>query len=83
MLSHLPGFRHIQTQQATLQAQRMPLLEIFINQFLHSVSQLLKQGLRSDYVSKQGNAVKFQSSTMLSFRRSYRTSNLLSGVVVD
>ncbi|EFE4812462.1 restriction endonuclease, partial [Escherichia coli] len=25
MLSHLPGFRHIQTQQATLQAQRMPL----------------------------------------------------------
>lgn len=51
MLSHLPGFRHIETQQATLQAQRMPLLEIFIHQFLHSVSQLLKQGLRSDYVS--------------------------------
>ncbi|THA94310.1 restriction endonuclease, partial [Enterobacter hormaechei] len=36
MLSHLPGFRHIQTQQATLQAQRMPLLEIFISQFLQS-----------------------------------------------
>ena len=41
MLSHLPGFRHIQTQQATLQAQRMSLLEIFISQFLQSVSRLL------------------------------------------
>lgn len=49
MLSHLSGFRHIQTQQASVHAQRMPLLEIFINQFLHSVSQLFKQGLRSDY----------------------------------
>lgn len=55
MLSHLSGFRHIPTQQAAVQAQRMPLPEIFINQFLHSVSELLKQGLSSDYVSDQGN----------------------------
>lgn len=66
MLSHLPGFRHIQTQQATLQAQRMPLLEIFISQFLQSVSQLLKQGLRSDYVSEQNNLSFMKGKLMLS-----------------
>ena len=65
MLSHLPGFRHIQTQQAILQAQRMPLLEIFISQFLLSVSQLLKQGLRSDYVSEQGNLAFIKGKLML------------------
>lgn len=66
MLSHLPGFRHIQTQQATLQAQRMPLLEIFISQFLHSVSQLIKQGLRSHYVSEQGNLPFMKGKLLLS-----------------
>ncbi len=71
MLSHLPGFRHIQTQQATLQAQRMPLLEIFISQFLHSVSQLLKQGLRSDYVSEQGNLSFMKGKLMLSEQLRY------------
>ncbi|RMN18622.1 hypothetical protein ALQ63_00607 [Serratia plymuthica] len=66
MLSHLSGFRHIQTQQASVHAQRMPLLEIFINQFLHSVSQLLKQGLRSDYVNEQGNLPFMKGKLMLS-----------------
>ncbi|EPT3144661.1 McrC family protein [Yersinia enterocolitica] len=71
MLSHLPGFRHIQTQQATLQAQRMPLLEIFISQFLHSVSRLLKQGLRSNYMSEQGNLSFMKGKLMLSAQLRY------------
>jgi len=75
MLSHLPGFRHIQTQQATLQAQRMPLLEIFISQFLHSVSQLLKQGLRSDYVSEQGNLSFMKGKLMLSAQLRHNVVN--------
>jgi McrBC 5-methylcytosine restriction system component len=75
MLSHLPGFRHIQTQQATLQAQRMPLLEIFINQFLQSVSQLLKQGLRSDYVSEQGNLSFMKGKLMLSAQLRHNVVN--------
>ena len=75
MLSHLPGFRHIQTQQATLQAQRMPLLEIFINQFLRSVSQLLKQGLRSDYVSEQGNLAFMKGKLMLSAQLRHNAVN--------
>ncbi len=44
----------------------MPLLEIFISQFLQSVSQLLKQGLRSDYVSEQGNLSFMKGKLMLS-----------------
>ena len=75
MLSHLPGFRHIQTQQATLQAQRMPLLEIFISQFLQSVSQLLKQGLRSDYVSEQGNLSIMKGKLMLSAQLRHNVVN--------
>lgn len=75
MLSHLPGFRHIQTQQATLQAQRMPLLEIFISQFLLSVSQLLKQGLRSDYVSEQDNLAFMKGKLMLSAQLRHNVVN--------
>lgn len=75
MLSHLPGFRHIQTQQATLQAQRMPLLEIFISQFLQSVSQLLKQGLRSDYVSEQCNLSFMKGKLMLSAQLRHNVVN--------
>ncbi|WP_027713272.1 McrC family protein [Dickeya chrysanthemi] len=55
MLAVLPDFRHIETEQALVQVQRMTLLEIFISQFLQSVSQLIRQGLRSDYASQQGN----------------------------
>ncbi|RBO15297.1 MULTISPECIES: McrC family protein [Pantoea] len=75
MLSHLPEFRHIQTQQAALQAQRMPLLEIFISQFLQSVSQLLKQGLRSEYVSEQGNLTFMKGKLMLSAQLRHNTVN--------
>ncbi|MFQ0830793.1 McrC family protein [Serratia fonticola] len=75
MLSHLSGFRHIQTQQATVQAQRMPLLEIFINQFLYSVSQLLKQGLRSDYVNEHGNLPFMKGKLMLSAQLRHNVVN--------
>ena len=55
MLKTLKGFRHIETQQANIISQKMPLLEVFITQFLHSVNALVKRGLRSDYVGKEDN----------------------------
>lgn len=55
MLKCLHGFRHIQTNNAALNAVRMPLLEVFIQQFLGAVGALVKRGLRSDYVSEQDN----------------------------
>ncbi|HHV48705.1 MAG TPA: McrC family protein [Rhodocyclaceae bacterium] len=55
MLRCLDGFRHIQVDSAKLFVTRMPLLEIFIGEFLRAVEYLVKRGLRSDYSSRQGN----------------------------
>ncbi|MEQ1741905.1 MAG: McrC family protein [Candidatus Nitrotoga sp.] len=55
MLRCLGGFRHIQTDRAKLAAARMPLLEVFIGEFLLSVEHIVKRGLRSDYTSRQDN----------------------------
>lgn len=55
MLSCLPGFRHIATESASLRAARMPLLEVFISEFLEAASVVLKRGLRSTYVVHEEN----------------------------
>ncbi|WP_417706263.1 McrC family protein [Rheinheimera aquimaris] len=55
MLKSLKQFRHLQTEVAGIKTQKMPLLEVFIAQFLHSVNQLIKKGIRSEYVRKQSN----------------------------
>lgn len=55
MLRCLGGFRHIQTDNAKLLATRMPLLEVFIAEFLRSVQHLVNRGLRSDYRAQLGN----------------------------
>ncbi|WP_072054244.1 McrC family protein [Aliivibrio fischeri] len=55
MLRALKGFSYIQTASANITHQKMPLLEVFIGQFLHSVNTLVKRGLRSDYVRCEDN----------------------------
>lgn len=55
MLRCLGGFRHIQTDSAKLVATRMPLLEVFMGEFLRAVEHLVKRGLRSDYTERQDN----------------------------
>lgn len=55
MLKTLKGFRHIETKQANIVSQKMPLLEVFISQFLLSVNTLIKRGLRSDYITREDN----------------------------
>ncbi|EOD77324.1 hypothetical protein D515_03988 [Grimontia indica] len=55
MLQALGEFRHIQLENAGLKTLSMPLLEIFIRQFLEAVNQVVKRGLRSDYVRQQDN----------------------------
>ncbi|WP_240532312.1 McrC family protein [Moritella marina] len=55
MLKTLGSFRHIQTSSANISKSKMPLLEVFITQFLDSVNTLVKRGLRSDYVKQQDN----------------------------
>lgn len=55
MLKTLKQFHHLETEVANIQRQKMPLLEIFIAQFLRSVNQLIKKGIKSDYVREQSN----------------------------
>ncbi|PSV15160.1 restriction endonuclease [Photobacterium kishitanii] len=55
MLKALKGFQHIQTSNANIVSRKMPLLEVFISQFLQSVNGLIKRGLRSDYVRQEDN----------------------------
>lgn len=55
MLKALKQFRHLQTEVAGIKTQKMPLLEVFIAQFLQSVNQLIKKGIRSEYVREQSN----------------------------
>ncbi|SFV50684.1 McrBC 5-methylcytosine restriction system component [hydrothermal vent metagenome] len=40
---------------AHLKSSKMPLFEIFITMFLDELAQLLKKGLRSDYITKEEN----------------------------
>ncbi|MCH1929553.1 McrC family protein [Shewanella sp. A25] len=64
MLQHLGSFRYLASNQANISSKQMPLLEVFIEQFLHSVSLLVKKGLRSDYVSNNDN-LYFQKGKLL------------------
>ena len=66
MLCCLPGFRHIQTGNAKLAAKHMPLLEIFIAEFLGSVQRVVKRGLRSDYHLQQDNLFALRGKLLVS-----------------
>jgi 5-methylcytosine-specific restriction enzyme subunit McrC len=55
MLRCLGDFRHIQTDSAHLAATRMPLLEVFIGEFLRAVEHIVKRGLRGDYLARRDN----------------------------
>ncbi|MFZ1838674.1 McrC family protein [Dokdonella sp.] len=55
MLRCLPGFRHVRAGRAEQLALRMPLPEVFIAEFLGSVRELVKRGLRGDYRQREGD----------------------------
>lgn len=66
MLCCLQGFRHVQTASAKISAARMPLLEVFIAEFLRTVGHIVRQGLRSDYSSRQGNLFALRGKLLTS-----------------
>lgn len=55
MLQHLREFRHIETTDAAIATEKLPLFEVFIRQFLQSVNTLVKRGLQSEYVRQEAN----------------------------
>ena len=64
MLRCLPGFRHIQTLNAHLAAARMPLLEVFVREFLLAVERVVKRGLRSDFTAQQDNVTALRGKLL-------------------
>lgn len=66
MLCCLHGFRHVLTNSAQLSAARMPLLEIFISEFLRTVEHVVKRGLRSDYRRHQDNLFALRGKLLIS-----------------
>lgn len=55
MLRALKTFRHIATTPASVKTSRMPLMDIFIQQFITSVQAILRQGLKRDYLRREDN----------------------------
>lgn len=55
MVKTLEDYKHIQSSDALLRKTKMPLFEVFIEQFLTSVNSLIKRGLKSNYLSREDN----------------------------
>jgi len=64
MLQTLREFKHLTSSSSSIESINLPLLEIFIQQFLESVNYLIKRGIRSDYVRQQDN-LPFQKGKLL------------------
>lgn len=65
MLCCLQGFRHVQTDSAKISAARMPLLDVFIAEFLRTVEHIVKRGLRSDYSNRQDNLFALRGKLLI------------------
>lgn len=65
MLCCLQRFRHVQTDKAKLLARRMPLLEVFISEFLRAVELVVQRGLQSDYSVRQDNVFALRGKLMV------------------
>jgi 5-methylcytosine-specific restriction enzyme subunit McrC len=65
MLCCLQGFRHVQTDSAKISAARMPLLEVFVAEFLRAVGHVVKRGLRGDYSNKQDNLFALRGKLLM------------------
>jgi len=75
MLKSLGKFRHIQTNSANITKAKMPLLEVFITQFLDSVNTLVKRGLRSDYVKQEDNLMLLKGKLLVGKQISHNSIN--------
>lgn len=65
MLKSLTHLHHLRTENANIVTRRMPLLEVFITQFLQAVNRLIKCGLRNDYVARTENLAVLKGKLQL------------------
>jgi 5-methylcytosine-specific restriction enzyme subunit McrC len=65
MLVCLPEFKHIKVGRACLAAAQMPLLQVFIAEFLRSIQAVIHRGLRSDYVAREDNLLALRGRLLV------------------
>lgn len=55
MLKTLKAFRHVESASASVKTSKMPLMDIFIQQFIASIDVIVQKGLKHDYLRQQEN----------------------------
>ncbi len=75
MLKSLRQFRFIETETTSIKKQKMPLMEIFVTQFLNAVNRLVKKGIKSDYVKEQANSVFLKGKLLTNQQLKYNIIN--------
>lgn len=75
MLKTLKQFRFLETETTNVKKQKMPLMEVFIAQFLHEVNQLIKKGIKSEYVREQNNGAFLKGKLLHSQQLKFNTVN--------
>ena len=76
MLRSLKEFPSKMFNSASLQVDRMNLYEVFIRMYLQEVLQLVKHGIKSDYVEKEDNLKFFKGKLLVNKHIRMRTASL-------
>jgi 5-methylcytosine-specific restriction enzyme subunit McrC len=66
MLTCLRDFRHLRAGSAQVAASRMPLLDIFIGEFLEAVWHVVGRGLCGDYLRREDNLSVLRGKLVMS-----------------
>ena len=65
MLSCLKEFKGKSFKNAQLNDSKLPIYEVFIQMYLNEVQELLKKGLKSDYLTIEGNLTFFKGKFLI------------------
>ncbi|RSJ76788.1 5-methylcytosine-specific restriction enzyme subunit McrC [Streptococcus cristatus] len=65
MLSSLKAFKGKSFKNAQLNDSKLPIYEVFIQMYLNEVQELLKKGLKSDYITLEGNLPFFKGKLLV------------------
>ena len=65
MLSCLKEFKGKSFKNAQINDSRLPIYEVFIKLYLNEVQELLKKGLKSDYLTIEGNLTFFKGKFLI------------------
>ena len=65
MLSCLKEFKGKSFKNAQINDSKLPIYEVFIQMYLNEVQELLKKGLKSDYLTIEGNLTFFKGKFLI------------------